>query len=104
MVILVVNQFGIFALKAKCQAPVAIYPYRPVAEKFSTQLVQAPIWDIHIFRPGCVVQDGKLELQPCRVMGLYAFLAACSEKSLKPFMPERFDHDALLTVKYRLSM
>jgi hypothetical protein len=38
------------------------------------------------------------------MMGLYALLAARPEKRLKPFMPERFNHDKLLTVKHRLSI
>lgn len=35
---------------------------------------------------------------------LDALFAARPEKRLKPLMPERFDHDGLLTVKHRLSI
>lgn len=36
-------------------------------------------------------------------MRLDAFLASGLEERLKPFVPERFDHGELLTVKHRLS-
>jgi hypothetical protein len=38
------------------------------------------------------------------VVRLDALLAARPEKRLKSLMPERFDHDGLLTVKRRLSI
>lgn len=104
MIILVINQFGIPAIKTECQPPVSIDPDRPVAGQASTQFMQSPIRRIQICRPGCVVQCGKLKLQPCRMMRLDALLATHPEKRFKPLMPERFNHDELLTVKPRLSI
>jgi hypothetical protein len=71
-------------METKGQSPVAIDPDRPMPFQVSTQLVQAPIGSIHVFRFNSIVQRGKQHLQLGRMMRLDAFLASGLENASSP--------------------
>jgi hypothetical protein len=74
MVVLVVHQDRIVTFKSKGQSPVAVDPDRPVAFKVTTQRVESPAWNIHVFRQLRPIKMGKQAGQFCGVVGLNASL------------------------------
>lgn len=93
MVILVIDQHDIRAFKLEGEAPVLVYPNRPVTSKVPFKRVQSPYGNRHIVRAACYVELRKLQLQPLGVLRLNTGLGARSEELLKPSVAKRADHE-----------
>lgn len=95
VIILIINNFSIFAIKTKSQPPVAIHPYRPMARHIACQCMQVPTRHIHFLWSASHVQNSQLTCQLLCMVGTNARLAPGQEKFLKPFMRETLYHEAV---------
>ena len=50
VIILVINDFGIFAIKSECDAPIPAHTYRPCSFSISGQFMQSKPGQIHVSR------------------------------------------------------
>ena len=50
VIILVINDFGIFAIKSECDAPIPAHAYRPCSFSISGQFMQSKPGQIHVSR------------------------------------------------------
>ena len=76
MVIQIIDQLCIFAVKAKDHAPVGVDGDGVITLHVACWGLQAPTRRIHVIRLLCCIQRGQLHAQFCGVMRLYARLAA----------------------------
>ncbi|GAV19962.1 hypothetical protein MMIC_P0923 [Mariprofundus micogutta] len=80
MLILIINQHSIFALKSECQAPVSIHPKRPMTFKVTFECIQLPAGNIHIFRRNRSIKSSQLSSQLLCMLCLNASIAAGLKK------------------------
>ena len=92
MVVLVIDEDRVLALKRKCKPPVPADPHRPVTFQFSLERVQGVSWRIHVGRAGGRIQSGQNSSEPVCVFGLNASLLASFGKLLDAFMPIALQH------------
>lgn len=92
MVVLIIHQHRIIAVKQKCQAPVAVDRDCELPGEIACQSMQSPARHIHIISISCNIEARKLTTKPGRVMRLDTRSAAGLEKCLQPFVPEGLDH------------
>jgi hypothetical protein len=92
MVVLIVNQDSIFALKSKSKSPVAAYRHCPVFGQITGKRVQPPPGHIHVPGRTRIVQLPQLPRQPWRMIWTNTRLTACFKKCLKPLMSKVPDH------------
>lgn len=88
MVVLVINQHRILALKSKGQPPIAIDPYRPMTIHAAGKGMKSPARDIHLLGRASLVQGCELPIEFFGVMRLNTCLAALLKKRLKSLVPE----------------
>jgi len=84
VVILVVDERGVFAFKCKREPPILIHPYSPTAFLIPSQGMQSPAWYSHIIRTARRMKPAELELQPHRMLRLDAGLRARTKARLEP--------------------
>lgn len=97
VIIFVINDFGIFAIKSECDAPVSAHAYRPCPFSISGQFMQSKSGQIHVSRRGRGVKPRKDQADSLFVVRLNAGLAAFSKISLKSTMPNTLDHACNVT-------
>jgi len=95
VVILVVDEHGIFAFEGKQQPPVAPHRHRPVAREIAFPRMQMPPRNGHVFRTAGKVQTVELARQPRRMPGAYPGLAAMSEEAFEALVPKAPDRAGL---------
>ena len=93
MVILVVDEHGVFAFKCKREPPILVHPYGPTPFLITLQGMQSPAWDSHIIRTARRMKPAELKLQPLRMLRLDAGLRARAKERLEPGMAEGANHD-----------
>ena len=86
VVVLIVNQNCVIALKFKSQSPIAIYRYSPMAFEVTFKCMQAKTWCIHGLRRFDRIQQGQDDLQASRMHSLDAGLLSRQEKQLQPLV------------------
>src|ERR1700744_1511777 len=92
MVVLIIDQYCVFAIESEGQAPITAYPDCPMVLEIAAQLMQAPSRHVHIRRRLCKIEQLKPIGQSFSMRGSDAGLVACLEEPLNPGVPEAFDH------------
>ncbi len=92
MVVVIVNQHGVFSFERKGEAPVPAYRHRPMVLQFAAQGMETPAGSVHIFRRACVVECEKLLAQSFGVSRLDFGSRPRQEKPLDSLMTEASDH------------
>ena len=92
VIILIVDQDGVFTFEGKCQTPIPADAYGPVVLERAFQRMKPPTRRIHIGRSFRVIEGKELNPQLIRVLGLNSSLRARSKKPFDATMPEALDH------------
>jgi len=92
VIVLIVNENSILALKLKRQTPVSANADRPVTFEFSGQRVKAPSRCIHVSRLPRVIKGKQLQAELTSVLRLNPCFRSGVKESLRASMPEAFDH------------
>ena len=93
MVVLVIDQYRVFAFKLESHAPISVHRYRIMSGKVASQRVQPPSGHVHISSALGVVQSGQLTPQLRSVMRLDSRLLSSVKEVFQSFVREGFDHD-----------
>jgi len=92
MVVAVIDEHGVFAIKSECEPPVAAYRHRPVVFQIATQGMQLPARSVHIFRRSGIVQREQLPAKPLSMAGLDFGSRSRPEEQLDSLVTKAFDH------------
>ena len=92
MLILVVDEHGVFAFKCKRESPILIHPYSPTSFLITLQRMRSPARDSHIVRTARRMEPAELKLQPLRMLRLDAGLRARAKERLEPGIAEGANH------------
>ncbi|CAN5209240.1 hypothetical protein BH20ACI2_BH20ACI2_24450 [soil metagenome] len=92
MIILIIDQNGVFPVKGKCEPPVTTHIHRPMTGNITVQLMQSPSRSVHILWPFRIVQSKELSLQFPGMFRLDAGFRAAFEKLLDPAVSKALDH------------
>ena len=104
VVILIIDEYRILALKGEGQPPVAADSHRPVSFEIPFQRMPAPTIPVHIQGRRCQIQGGQLDAQSGGVFWLDARPRASPEKLLDAAMAESPDHCRSVTCTVTLSL
>lgn len=100
VIVLIIDENGIFAIKGEGQPPVPIHPHRPMILHATFKRMQSPAGDVHIGRRLRPIEVLHLPRQPCRVVRLNAGFGARIEERLDATMPETLDHARIVAPRY----
>jgi hypothetical protein len=103
VIILIINQHRVFALKLKSQSPVATDVDGSMLGERAPKTMQFPSWGIHIRGRLCAIQSEQLQPQFLRVLGLDSGLRSGAKESLDSAMPEGPYHVYSVTLRDSLS-
>ena len=92
MVVVTINEHGIFPFEGKSEPPVAAYGHRPVAFQFPMERMQPPAGGVHVLRGSGIVQRKELLAQPLCMSSLDFGFRPCSEEQLDAFVAKAPDH------------
>jgi hypothetical protein len=92
MIVLIINEHGVFSFECESKAPVATYRHRPMASERAVQRMQPPAGRVHVFRRAGVVQSEKLFAEPLDMARLNFGFRSRPEEKLDSFMAKAFDH------------
>ena len=92
MIVLVVDEYGIVALKREREPPILIHPYSPTSFLITLQRMRSPARDSHIVRTARRMEPAELKLQPLRMLRLDAGLRAREKERLEPGIAEGANH------------
>jgi hypothetical protein len=92
VIVLIIDQDSVLALKHERQALIAADTDRPVTFEFSGQRVKFPSWGIHVSRLHRVVKGKQPEAQFAGVLRLYSRLRSGAEEPLHAPVPEALNH------------
>ena len=93
MIVQVIDQFNILAVKPKNDSPVSVNGDREESFFVSTQCMKPPARRVHVIRLFCIVQRSEQNSQLRSMMGLDSRLGPAAEKCLKSLVLEALDHD-----------
>jgi hypothetical protein len=96
VVILVIDELGMFPVEPESQSPVFVNPDGPMTLKRTFQLMAAPTRSVHIFRAARHVELTELETQPLRMLWLDASLGAAAKEALDAAVTKALDHGVYL--------
>jgi hypothetical protein len=96
VVILIIDENGVFSIEAKRKPPISIYAYCPMGREVGGQSMKLPSGNIHVFGPLGGIQNGKLLVQLLGMTGLNPGFRTGQEKLLDSFMPEAADHSGTI--------
>jgi len=99
MIVLVIDKFNISADKAKRDAPVTVYPYRPVRFHATLQWAKLVARLVEFGGRAGRVKGSQDTAQFGHMGGLYASCEVLTKKRLKPFVPEANNH-AMIVARY----
>src|ERR1035441_3299232 len=100
VVILVVDENRVLALKSKCQAPIAVHFHGPMALEIAVQRVQSPSRSIHISCRLGSIQLKELNREFSGMGRLNSRLASGGEESFDAGMPEALNHAYSVALHY----
>src|SRR5579859_829412 len=92
VVILVIYEYGIFALERKREPPISAHSHRPVPLQIALERVQGVAGRIHVGRTVGRIQSGEEPSEPIRVFRLNASLRAGFGKVLEALVPIALQH------------
>jgi hypothetical protein len=92
VVIPVIDENCILALKSERQAPIAVHFYGPMMFQVAMQRVQLPTWSIHVFCRLRPIQLKELNRQFCGMRRLDSSFASGREELLDASVPEALNH------------
>ena len=92
MVVLIINEHGIFPLEGEGETPIAADRHRPMVLQFPVKGVQLPAWGVHVFRRSRVIQREELLPQSLGMARLDFGSRSRPEKQFHAFVTEAFYH------------
>ena len=96
MIVLVVDEYRVFAVEGECHPPIAAHRDGVMPIQIPDQGVQFPARQIHVGGAFGQVKPSQLPLKSGRVVWLYACFLARLEKKLQAFVAECFYHTPIV--------
>ena len=98
VIVAVVDENGVLALKRKGHAPVAIDSDSKMIFQVSPQGMEAPPRKVHVSGIGRRIQARELQPEPPGVRGLNARFRTCLEEIAKSLVPEPLNHGVVYSI------
>ena len=92
MVVLIIDEDGVFAFKLERQPPVSADADCPVIFEFRSQPVKVPARSTHVDRLPGVIEGKQLQPQLAGVFGLNSSFRSRAEEFLHTAVPKALDH------------
>jgi len=92
MIVQVVNNIHVAALKSECNTPIPRHLHSVDLQLLRSQQVQIQSWQSDIVNTRHGIENIQNQSQTFVVFGLYALQGAALEERLEPLVPETLDH------------
>lgn len=92
VVVLIVDENGIFALELERQSPASAHLYSPMTFLLAFQSMELPTRLVHVLGAPCNIQSLKLTCQPCSVHRLNTRLGPFQEEAYNAVVAATPDH------------